>query len=125
MQFLETQFMALERIHEILIVITRSFIAIMTSMVATMLYITWQITSDVSSWWSPLAYIIFDILSVIDDITCCLSVYFIYQFSYSYYRHLCGICHDKFYAQFLKRQQNQISYEISMQSYVELSDDIE
>ena len=103
-----------EKIHEILIVITRCTVIVIASCIATILKVTWSIftVSVLSVYASYGVYVISEciisLLLVVDNITYALSIYFVYNFGYAQYRKLCNICHIKMYKFFQSRHQKQV-----------------
>ena len=103
-----------EKIHEILIVITRCSVIVIASCIATALKLTWAVfTVSVLEVYASygvavIGNCIVALLLVADNLTYVLSVYFVYNFGYDHYRKLCNFCHIKMYKYFQSRHQKQV-----------------
>ena len=106
-----------EKIHEILIVITRCTIIVITSFFATMLHGSTKVllinvaikegSQKIDSFGATLPMIV-TLFCIIDNITYSLSIYFVYNFGYNGYKKICNICHNSLYSYFQKRHQKQV-----------------
>ena len=104
-----------ERTHEIFITITRTYTVIITSAVVSSVFVASQIISLIFASQFGYNYIAFNIsssiisiLNGIDNITSCVSIYFVYPFGHDFYTKILGKLYDKTYAYFRNRHAKQV-----------------
>ena len=101
-----------EKMHEILLTISRTYAGIMVSAIVSILFRLCQICSQISASVFNYGYMTFEwtsfgitILNGCNNITTCIAIYFVYPFAYHHYRKISGRCHEIVYSYFEKRQQ--------------------
>lgn len=117
-----------DRIHEILIIITTSTVAVIISFIASTVDILYYAFLESYIYASLLGgpffglqlprdpdYALFIIVNCIcmilysiDDITYAMCIYFMYEFGYDDYRKCCSVCHIKMYNYWQKRLEKQV-----------------
>eukprot|EP01084_Bolivina_argentea_P272191 463362_1 len=103
------------KIHEILIVITRTTVIVSITLLMHFIFILIEFCIAIyfmSPYFDALGMfvlnIIHSILTNINYIFAALSIYFIYDFGYDDYRVCCSICHVKMYMKCYERHKNEI-----------------
>ena len=118
-----------QRLHEIFLMITKSFIVISISAIVSIIYIMAKVLNQFLA--AQLVYGYFDftvsslivnILNGMDNVTSCLAIYFIYPFAENHYRKVFGKCHAKRYPYFKRRYNTNVNGKYGEAQYVNLDE---
>ena len=108
-----------DKIHEILIVITRCIVigifSLVLDLITIVIYI-FYLYIQVSNKSKHVIYGIYDISHMLDIITYLLAIYFIFEFGHADYLRICGICHNCMY----KKCRRKHNIQVQNGFYVEL-----